>query len=277
MLTDDLLEGPLRRAPRQADRAGRKRDRPHPPRAALPAARLYVGQPTASARCATPGAAHGGDLVKAISPPSRRPAASRSSPRRRPTPSSRRWTAVLGQHPGPDSRGRRSLREEPRPPPARDVAGQECGFPRPRRRRAPARGGRALLLRLTTHGILFADNRPQYRRLRPALLPERRGRLRPGHGVVGAGLERAGGCPRQRQSTTGTSTATSASTCRSGNYIKPYIHVRKRHRMYYRHQVPRHHPTTSCTSKWVYDPDIARKARWGLHALALPGQPPKSR
>ena len=185
-------EGPLRRAPRQADRARREGDRPHQARAALPAARATCTATASSAlrhtwRC------HDGNLVRAF----RQLAGGR--PRRghhldgdaRLLPAD---GSQLGHHPRPGSRRRRSVREALRPPPARHVAGRVRL--RARRRRAAARGGRPLLLRRhARHPVRRPP--PAVRRLRAALLPERRRRLRPRHRVVRAGLERPGGLPRR--------------------------------------------------------------------------------
>ena len=87
----------------------------------------------------------------------------------------------------------------------------ECGYV-PGRRRAAARGGGPLLLRRhARHPVRRSP--PGLRRLRAAVLPERRGRVRARHRVVASRC----GAPRtatRATRTTATSIATSASTCR---------------------------------------------------------------
>ena len=199
----------LRRAPRQADRA-RPRRRSSAPSPSRTTSGWRTCTTIASSRCATPGAATRA-IWCARSAGCRRPAASRSITVDR--------DARLLPADGPQLGGIRAqvhvaadLYETPlRPPPARHVAGRMRL--RPGRRRAAARGGDPLLLRRhARHPVRRPP--PGLRRLRAAVLPERRGRLRPRHRVVGAGVERQGRLPG-RSRTTATSTATSASTCRS--------------------------------------------------------------
>ena len=169
----------------------------------------------------------------------------------------------LGQHPRPGPRRRRSLREALRPPPARHVAGRVRL--RPRRRRAAARGGDPLLLRRhARHPVRRSP--PGLRRLRAALLPERRRRVRPRHRVVasrcGARKEGYPGDPHYRDFYRDIGFDLPI------DYIEPYIHP-EGHRVY---TGIKYHAIThdQLHDKWVYDPDIAR-GKAGLHASHFRG------
>ena len=168
----------------------------------------------------------------------------------------------LGGHARPGPRRGRSLRAALRPPPARHVAGRVRL--RPRRRRAPARGGDPLLLRRhARHPVRRPP--PGVRRLRAALLPERRGRLRPRHRVVRAGVERQGGLPRRPA----LPRLLPRHRLRPADRLhRPYIHP-EGHRMY---TGIKYHAIThdQLHDKWVYDPDIAR-GKAGLHASHFRG------
>ena len=116
-----------------------------------------------------------------------------------------------------------------------------------------------------THGILFADRRPVYGVYAPALLPERRRRVRPRHRVVRAGVERQGrlpGRPHYRDFYRDIGFDLPL------DYIGPYIHP-EGHRMY---TGIKYHAIThdKLHDKWVYDPDIAR-GKAGLHASHFRG------
>ena len=96
--------------------------------------------------------------------------------------------------PGPGGR-RQHYRED-----AGRRPGRACGSPSagtcPGTRRSCARSALRFSF-LESHGLTDAQPRPTLRRPRPDPLPRGRRVLRPGHGVVAAGLERGGGLSRR--------------------------------------------------------------------------------
>ena len=112
-----------------------------------------------------------------------------------------------------------------------------------------------------THGILFADRRPALRRLRAHLLPERRGRLRPRHRVVAAGVERQGRLPRRPP----LPRLLPRHRLRSADGLHRALRPSRGSPHGHRLQVPRHHPRQAARQVGLRS-GIARK-RAGEHAM----------
>ena len=261
MLTDDLLkERYAAHLDKLIELAGKEIDRTRPERHYQRLAQMY---PTGSARCATPGAATGRsgtgvpqaeeagrvEVITSTATHAFFPMMDRNwaacAPRSTPRPTSSRSTSAAARA----ACGSASAASSP-------ASTSSCA------RRASATSSS------TRHGILYADGRRAVRRLRPALLSDRRGRLRrdtesseqvwsakegyPGDPALPRLLSRhrlrpAHGLHRARTST------------RKG--IRMYTGIK-------------YHAIThnKLHDKWVYDPDMAR-GRVGLHASPLPRQP----
>ncbi len=257
-------QGALRRPPRRAHHARREGARADQARAALPPAGRDVLR-TASTRCATPGAATRATWSRP-SASCRTRAASRSSPRRPPTPSSRmldrNWAAMRAQvHTAADLYEKHFGR---RP---RGMWLGECGYV-PGVRRAAARGRHPLLPGRHPRASCSPTGRRSTACTRRSTAPPAWPPSRRDTESSRAGLERQGGLPG-RSGTTATSTATSASTCPSTTSAR--TSTRRGIRMYtgFKYHAITH---DKLHDKWVYDPDAAR-GKAGLHACALPRQP----
>ncbi len=261
MLTDDLLKVRYAAAPGQADRAGRKGDRPDAARAALPAAGVMYADRfrVAAPHLALPRRRSGAGLPPPAGGGPRGGHHLDGDPRLLPGDGPQ-----LGQHPRPGPRRRRSLREALRPPPARHVAGRVRL--RPRRRRAAARGGRPLLLRRHARHPVRRPA-PAYGVYAPLYCPTRRGRLRPRHGVVRAGLERAGGLPGRQA----LPRLLPRHRLRPAARVHQALHPPGRAPDVHRHQVPRHHPQPAARQVGLRSGHRARQG--GPARLALPRQP----
>ena len=118
-----------------------------------------------------------------------------------------------------------------------------------------------------SHGILFADQPPGVRRVRAALLPERRRRVRPRHGVVRTGVERqgrlSGRSPLPR--------LLSRHRLRPAARLHQAVHPPRRASRLHRHQVPRDHAQPAPRQVGVRPGHRARQG--GPARVALPRQP----